>query len=114
VAGTGRRNAAIPLGRQGPGCRERIIDGEIIVLNDAGLSHVAALQRGGPSWRRNPVHGKYLFDAGLWLESFQNWQSEFMSTAVLVVLSIFLRRGASPESKPAGHRMTAGRKGGKS
>jgi membrane protein implicated in regulation of membrane protease activity len=31
----------------------------------------------------------YLMDANLWFESFQNWQSEFMSTAVLVVLSIF-------------------------
>ena len=44
----------------------------------------------------------YLFDAQLWFESFQNWQSEFMSTAVLVVLSIFLRHKGSPESKPAG------------
>lgn len=44
----------------------------------------------------------YLFDAALWFESFQNWQSEFMSTAVLVVLSIFLRHKGSPESKPAG------------
>ena len=46
--------------------------------------------------------GSYLFDAQLWFESFQNWQSEFMSTAVLVVLSIFLRHKGSPESKPAG------------
>ena len=45
--------------------------------------------------------GSYLFDAQLWFESFQNWQSEFMSTAVLVVLSIFLRHKGSPESKPA-------------
>ncbi|MCO5066478.1 MAG: hypothetical protein M9924_19005 [Rhizobiaceae bacterium] len=44
----------------------------------------------------------YLLDANLWFESFQNWQSEFMSTAVLVVLSIFLRHQGSPESKPAG------------
>ncbi|MDI6024719.1 hypothetical protein QBK99_00630 [Corticibacterium sp. UT-5YL-CI-8] len=44
----------------------------------------------------------YLTDANLWFESFQNWQSEFMSTAVLVVLSIFLRHKGSPESKPAG------------
>nr|WP_051069081.1 DUF6766 family protein [Mesorhizobium metallidurans] len=43
----------------------------------------------------------YLLDAQLWFESFQNWQSEFMSTAVLVVLSIFLRHKGSPESKPA-------------
>ncbi len=34
--------------------------------------------------------------------SFQNWQSEFLSTAVLVVLSIFLRHQGSPESKPVG------------
>lgn len=46
--------------------------------------------------------GSYLLDAKLWFESFQNWQSEFMSTAVLVVLSIFLRHKGSPESKPAG------------
>jgi hypothetical protein len=42
----------------------------------------------------------YLGDAQLWFESFQNWQSEFLSTAVLVVLSIFLRQRGSPESKP--------------
>jgi len=46
--------------------------------------------------------GSYLMDANLWFESFQNWQSEFMSTAALVVLSIFLRHKGSPESKPAG------------
>ena len=46
--------------------------------------------------------GAYLFDAQLWFESFQNWQSEFLSTAVLVVLSIFLRQQGSPESKPVG------------
>ncbi|MEO9341063.1 DUF6766 family protein [Mesorhizobium sp. SB112] len=44
----------------------------------------------------------YLMDSQLWFESFQNWQSEFLSTAVLVVLSIFLRHKGSPESKPAG------------
>lgn len=42
----------------------------------------------------------YLVDPQLWFESFQNWQSEFLSTAVLVVLSIFLRQRESPESKP--------------
>ncbi len=44
--------------------------------------------------------GQYLWDAQLWFESFQNWQSEFLSTAVLIVLSIFLRQRESPESKP--------------
>lgn len=42
----------------------------------------------------------YLADPQLWFESFQNWQSEFLSTAVLVVLSIVLRFKGSPESKP--------------
>lgn len=41
----------------------------------------------------------YLVDAQFWFESFQNWQSEFLSTAVLVVLSIVLRQKGSPESK---------------
>ena len=38
--------------------------------------------------------------AAFWFESMQNWQSEFLSTAVLVVLSIWLRHHGSPESKP--------------
>ncbi|MBE1529473.1 glycerol uptake facilitator-like aquaporin [Sphingopyxis sp. OAS728] len=41
----------------------------------------------------------FLVDPQLWFESFQNWQSEFLSTAVLVLLSIFLRQRESPESK---------------
>lgn len=49
-----------------------------------------------------------LADSGFWFESFQNWQSEFLSTALLVVLSIWLRQKSSPESKPvaAPHRST--------
>lgn len=43
---------------------------------------------------------EYLASPQMWFESFQNWQSEFLSTAVLVVLSIFLRYRGSPESKP--------------
>jgi hypothetical protein len=42
---------------------------------------------------------EYLATSQLWFESFQNWQSEFLSIAVLVVLSIFLRQRGSPESK---------------
>jgi hypothetical protein len=42
----------------------------------------------------------YLATSQLWFESFQNWQSEFLSIAVVVVLSIFLRERGSPESKP--------------
>ena len=42
---------------------------------------------------------EHLASAQFWFESFQNWQSEFLSTAVLVVLSIVLRFKGSPESK---------------
>jgi hypothetical protein len=41
----------------------------------------------------------HLASSQFWFESFQNWQSEFFSTAMLVVLSIFLRFKGSPESK---------------
>ena len=49
-----------------------------------------------------------LIDAEFWYESFQNWQSEFLSLAVLLVLGIYLREHGSPESKPvaAPHAMT--------
>ena len=47
-----------------------------------------------------PTALEHLFSAQFWFESFQNWQSEFLSTAVLVVLSIWLRQKDSPESKP--------------
>jgi glycerol uptake facilitator-like aquaporin len=46
-----------------------------------------------------PTHFDYLVDPQLWFESFQNWQSEFLSTALLVLLSIWLRQRESPESK---------------
>jgi membrane protein implicated in regulation of membrane protease activity len=35
-----------------------------------------------------------------WFQSFQNWQSEFLSILAMVVLTIFLRQRSSPESKP--------------
>ena len=41
-----------------------------------------------------------LADPEFWYESFQNWQSEFLSIGVLLVLGIYLRERGSPESKP--------------
>jgi len=43
---------------------------------------------------------RYMGTSRFWFESFQNWQSEFLSVAVLVILSVFLRERRSPESKP--------------
>jgi hypothetical protein len=42
----------------------------------------------------------YMHTARFWFESFQNWQSEFVSIFSLVGLSVFLRQQASPQSKP--------------
>ncbi len=42
----------------------------------------------------------YLGQSRFWFESFQNWQSEFLSVFAIVVLSIFLRQKGSPQSKP--------------
>ncbi|GAB3922095.1 DUF6766 family protein [Mucilaginibacter myungsuensis] len=42
----------------------------------------------------------YLGEPNFWFETFQNWQSEFLSVLSIVVLTIFLRQKGSPESKP--------------
>ncbi len=42
----------------------------------------------------------YAGSSRFWFESFQNWQSEFLSLAAMVTFSIFLRQRGSPESKP--------------
>jgi hypothetical protein len=42
----------------------------------------------------------YIATSRFWFESFQNWQSEFLSVGAMVVFSIFLRQRGSPESKP--------------
>jgi hypothetical protein len=42
----------------------------------------------------------FVSGAQFWFESFQNWQSEFLSLAAMAVFTIFLRQRGSPESKP--------------
>ena len=51
---------------------------------------------------------EYLKNSRFWFESFQNWQSEFLSIMSIVVLSIYLREKGSPQSKPvdAPHHQT--------
>lgn len=74
--------------------------------HSAAAEAVEALSRDKPP----PTIWQHARSAEFWFESFQNWQSEFLSTAVLVVLSIFLRFRGSPESKPvaAPHSKTGG------
>jgi hypothetical protein len=44
--------------------------------------------------------GHFMTDSRFWFESFQNWQSEFLSVFTIVILSVFLRQKGSPQSKP--------------
>jgi hypothetical protein len=68
-------------------------------------THVAGGIAAGNEDRRlhglDPLQlGQYLSGPQFWFESLQNWQSEFLSIALMVILSIWLRQKGSPESKP--------------
>jgi hypothetical protein len=63
------------------------------------------------SWQNNNVEQlakhlpkesiiQYLGKPEFWFETFQNWQSEFLSVAAIVFFTIYLRQKGSPESKP--------------
>lgn len=71
-------------------------------------SHRAAAEEAILHGAHAPSLAGHLASAQFWFESFQNWQSEFLATATLVLLSIVLRFRGSPESKhvDAGHDET--------
>ncbi|PYE53260.1 DUF6766 family protein [Deinococcus yavapaiensis] len=43
---------------------------------------------------------EFMTSSTFWFQSLQNWQSEFLAVASIVLLSIVLRQKGSPESKP--------------
>ena len=43
---------------------------------------------------------QYVTDSRFWFESFQNWQSEFLSVFAIIILSVYLRQIGSSQSKP--------------
>lgn len=43
---------------------------------------------------------EFFLGSDFWFQSMQNWQSEFLAIAAMVILAIFLRQKHSPESKP--------------
>ena len=62
----------------------------MVAFNEEQMSH------GEP-----PVGGwEFVSSSQFWFESFQNWQSEFLSLAAMVGFTIVLRQRGSPESKP--------------
>jgi hypothetical protein len=65
-------------------------------IGGAGAYNSQQLQHGGETVSVL----EYLATSQFWFESLQNWQSEFFSIGMMVVLSIVLRQRGSPESKP--------------
>ncbi len=57
------------------------------LIYSAEANNVEAVMNGQPMITIR----EHMSSSQFWFESFQNWQSEFLSTAVVVVLSIFLR-----------------------
>ena len=45
---------------------------------------------------------QYAGSSDFWNRTLQNWQSEFLAVASMVLFSIWLRQRGSPESKPVG------------
>jgi hypothetical protein len=50
---------------------------------------------------------QYAGTSEFWNRTLQNWQSEFLAVASMVVFSIWLRQRGSPESKPVGEPHTS-------
>lgn len=66
-----------------------------------GLGGVQAYNEEQVMHGQQPIsYVQFFGTARFWSQSFQNWQSEFLSVFSIVVLGIFLRQQGSPESKP--------------
>ncbi|MEO6568253.1 MAG: DUF6766 family protein [Opitutaceae bacterium] len=65
------------------------------VLSGARLENQQRALQGEASQRV----GEFICSSQFWFESFQNWQSEFLSIAAMVLLTVVLREKGSPESK---------------
>lgn len=82
--------------------------GAILFLYERSLSTAlfllfmvsAALHAVGGARDQGVPFAQYVTSAKFWFESFQNWQSEFLSVGAIIVLSIFLRERGSSQSKP--------------
>jgi hypothetical protein len=71
-------------------------------LGHALASHAEHGREDGWHGEPSTSFGEFLGSSQLWFESFQNWQSEFLSVLAMATLTIWLRQRGSPESKPVG------------
>jgi hypothetical protein len=67
---------------------------------------IHAVAGAGEHNRQQQLHGQpaistleFLKTSEFWFQSLQNWQSEFLGIAAMVLLAIWLRQEGSPESK---------------
>ena len=65
-------------------------------ITGAAAYNEEQLQHGQPG---TSVWG-FIGTSEYWFQSFQNWQSEFLAVAVIVIGSVYLRQRGSGESKP--------------
>jgi hypothetical protein len=67
-----------------------------LLTGTAEYNEQQAMEQGSP-----PISAwEFLRTSDFWFQSMQNWQSEFLAVAALVLLSVVLRQHGSPESKP--------------
>lgn len=64
--------------------------------------HAAYNQEQALDGRAGLTYGEYLLHPDFWGRTLQNWQSELLAVAAMVVFSVYLRERGSPESKPVG------------
>jgi hypothetical protein len=82
-----------------------LVMGSIFVLSWLSQSIAGSVAYSESQMRdlQDPVTwSQYLLLPDFWSRTLQNWQSEFLAVASMVVLSIYLRERGSPESKPVG------------
>lgn len=82
-----------------------LVMGTIFLLSwlAQSVAGVAAYNERQLSRLQDPVSwAAYLVEPDFWNRTLQNWQSELLAVASMVVLSIYLRQRGSPESKPVG------------
>lgn len=67
------------------------------------IAGVAAFNEQQLSNLEDPVTwGRYLTEPDFWNRTLQNWQSELLAVASMVILAVYLRQRGSPQSKPVG------------
>ncbi len=87
-----------------------LVMGLIFVLSWLGqsIAGAAAYNEEQLGNRQDPVTwAQYVREPDFWNRTLQNWQSELLAVASMVILAIYLRQRGSSQSKPVGSPHTA-------